>query len=732
MSVPRIYRRYLKLESGHAEEYVEFLKSRELWNEAALRLADVVNNDFFVSLVGKTKHQLWLELCDLITKHPADVTGLPVDAILRGGVRKFTDEVGRLWTSLADFYIRRGRFEQARDVYEEGMVSVVTVRDFSVVFDAYAQFEESLLSAKLEAAAELPPPAEEDDDGSAATQFLLHDTGDDVDLRLARLEHLMHRRPELLSSCMLRQNPHNVAEWLKRVGLFEGDPTRQVLTFSEAVKTVSPEQATGRPHVLWVAFARFYEEHGDVVNARVIFDKATQVAYKSVDDLATVWCEWAEMELRAKNFSGALQLMKRATALPPKQQQQRGAKAEELPVQQRLHRSLRLWSFFADLEESLGTLDGARHVYDSMLDLRIATPQNVLNYAQLLQEHKRWEDSFAVYERGVNAFRWPHCKDLWLAYLAQFVQRYGGTKLERTRDLYEQALTAFPPAEAKALYLAFAAVEQQHGLARHAMDIYARCAVAVPGVADKLEVYELYAQQAMDAFGVPKVRSIYDSAIEQEDLPSEVVLHLCCRYAQLERKLGEIDRGRVLYVHASQFADPSAEAWFWDEWNTFEVRHGNEDTFREMLRIKRSVAASFSNTHFAMSVPELVARAAEIQAGAAHGGAAGVDAFAALEAQAQVATTGLRGFVSAGVTGGTAEPAAGAGNAEEIDLGDGGGDAGGNDEEAAPEEPDVQLEQAAVPTAVFGDVQAAAAANKPVAVDAQEALERLSKRQRVN
>jgi hypothetical protein len=26
---------------------------------------------------------------------------------------------------------------------------------------------------------------------------------------------------------------------------------------------------------------------------------------------------------------------------------------------------------------------------------------------------------------------------------------------------------------------------------------------------------------------------------------------------------------------------------FWDAWNEFEVRHGNEDTFKEMLRIKR-------------------------------------------------------------------------------------------------------------------------------------------------
>ena len=32
--------------------------------------------------------------------------------------------------------------------------------------------------------------------------------------------------------------------------------------------------------------------------ARVIFDKAVKVPYKHVDDLASVWCEWAEMEIR--------------------------------------------------------------------------------------------------------------------------------------------------------------------------------------------------------------------------------------------------------------------------------------------------------------------------------------------------------------------------------------------------------------------------------------------------
>lgn len=53
-----------------------------------------MNDDGFRSLAGKSKHQLWLELCDIITKQPDNVKDMPVDAILRGGIRKFTDEVG--------------------------------------------------------------------------------------------------------------------------------------------------------------------------------------------------------------------------------------------------------------------------------------------------------------------------------------------------------------------------------------------------------------------------------------------------------------------------------------------------------------------------------------------------------------------------------------------------------------------------------------------------------------
>jgi pre-mRNA-splicing factor SYF1 len=96
------------------------------------------------------------------------------------------------------------------------------------------------------------------------------------------------------------------------------------------------------------------------------------------------------------------------------------------------------------------------------------------------------------------------------------------------------------------------------------------------------------------------VREVYERAIEAtppEDLPDSDVKVLCLRYAALERKLGEIDRARAIFVHSAVLADPRTERTFWAEWKAFEVSHGNEDTFREMLRIQRSVSASYSHMH---------------------------------------------------------------------------------------------------------------------------------------
>ena len=44
--------------------------------------------------------------------------------------------------------------------------------------------------------------------------------------------------------------------------------------------------------------------------ARTIFEKSTKVNYKQVDDLAGVWCEYGEMELRHENYDQALRILR--------------------------------------------------------------------------------------------------------------------------------------------------------------------------------------------------------------------------------------------------------------------------------------------------------------------------------------------------------------------------------------------------------------------------------------
>ena len=69
----RVYRRYMKLCPEDAEEFIDYLIKSDRLDEAAIKLGDIVNDEKFTSKEGKSKHQLWHELCDLMTKNPDKV-----------------------------------------------------------------------------------------------------------------------------------------------------------------------------------------------------------------------------------------------------------------------------------------------------------------------------------------------------------------------------------------------------------------------------------------------------------------------------------------------------------------------------------------------------------------------------------------------------------------------------------------------------------------------------------
>lgn len=390
----RIWRRYLKVQPTHSERYIDILLAQKppKTAEAALVLSTIIEHPEKHAATGKTTYQYWSRLCDLICEYPdviefsaqdhmvpsSDMNSLAVrpsildiEKIMRAGIVRFTDQVGKLWNSLASWWVLRGELERARDVYEEALANVSTVRDFKLVFDAFAQMEEKVLAYEMEA---------EESDLDAV----------DIDLRLARFERLLQRRPILLYDVLVRQNPNQVHHWMNRTKLFT-KLNDIVYCFNRAVKTVNPKRAQGPLHSLWIDFANMYEKRGDLDNARKVYERAVAVPFVAIDNLATIWCQWAEMELRAEKYQNALDVLGRATA-PLSGDMSIKYNDESKSPQQRIFKSIRLWSFYVDLEESVGSVESCKAVYDRILELKIATPQIITNYASFLEEKKFYED----------------------------------------------------------------------------------------------------------------------------------------------------------------------------------------------------------------------------------------------------------------------------------------------------------------------------------------------------
>ncbi|TEA09804.1 Pre-mRNA-splicing factor SYF1 [Colletotrichum sidae] len=627
----KVWRRYLQIHSEATEDFIELLTHVGLHTEAIKKYVDILNNSRFVSKHGKGHYELWSEMVDLIVEYAAEVetgheTGIDVDRIIRSGIIRFADQRGKLWCGLATYWIRRGNFERARDIFEEAITTVMTVRDFTLVFDCYTEFEESIVGALMEVASD------------RADRGVLDEEADfELDIRMMRFEQLMDRRPFLLNDVVLRQNPNNVTEWEKRVALWGDNKLEIVQTYTAAIATIQPKKAVGPFHQLWANYAKFYERGGDLRNARVIMERAVKVPFKSVAELADMWIEWAEMELRNENFDDAVKIVGKAVQAPRRSTVDYFD--ETLSPQQRVHKSWKLWSFYLDLVESVSSLEDTKKVYERIFELRIATPQTVVNYANLLEEHQYFEESFKIYERGLDLFSYPVAFELWNLYLTKAVDRKIG--IERLRDLFEQAIEDCPPKFAKVIYLMYGNLEEERGLARHAMRIYERATRAVADE-DRADMFNFYITKSASNFGLPSTRPIYEKAIST--LPDSEARDMCLKFADMEKRLGEIDRARAIYGHASQFCDPRTSPEFWAKWEAFEVQHGNEETYKEMLRIKRSVQAQY-NTDVNFIASQALARSQrrpeDATAKFADSGVA--DAMAALERQAKAPA----GFVAA-------------------------------------------------------------------------------------
>lgn len=116
-----VINRYIKIDEDYKEKFGYYLLENGEYNEAGRVLAEIVHDERFVSKEGRSKFEIYMELCNLIIEHTDKIDSVDKEAIIRDGINKYTDEVGNLWVKLADYHTRIGDFAKARSVFEEAL-----------------------------------------------------------------------------------------------------------------------------------------------------------------------------------------------------------------------------------------------------------------------------------------------------------------------------------------------------------------------------------------------------------------------------------------------------------------------------------------------------------------------------------------------------------------------------------------------------------------------------------
>jgi pre-mRNA-splicing factor SYF1 len=576
----KIYERYLQFDPDEVELVLEKLMQFKALEFSLKVFETIINDDEFVSKQGKSPLDLWLEFFDLLNsvKNPTLKHDTIVENFIRQGLVKFPDQQGRLYTQLATYFIKRKDLNKAMSVFEEGIHSVLTIRDFTMIYDSYTELQETIVTKLMNRINALEELGE-----------LNVGLGQELDFKLERFEKLMDSREYLLDDVRIRQNPNNVDNWLHKASLYPQNQIINVIqTYVDAITKIDPKKASAGLSKIWIQYSQLYEDNGDLHTARTILDKAVKVPFNSSEELVNVWIHWSELEIRQDDLETAIKVMEIATRSNDKRVDYHDTSR---PVQERIHKSVKLWSFYLDLVESSGDVPKTCSVYDKVFEMKVATPLTVINYANFLEELNRFEEAFRVYEKGVNIFRYPVVFEIWNIYLTKAMKRQLG--LERMRDLFDQALEGCPEDLSKTIYILYSKFEEDSGSIQRSVKILERGLDKVD-LNSKTELFEILIQKTKENFGIISTRPIFSRAIES--LPPSKSIPFVVKFAQMEEQLHEFPRVRAILQHGALLQSPLKSKLLWDYWSEFEVENGDKETYKEMLKWKRK-----SNEEFGMN-----------------------------------------------------------------------------------------------------------------------------------
>lgn len=585
-----LLKRYSQIEPAAIEDYAIYLQKKDMFSEAARALLAITNNVDFRSEKGTSPYQFHLSLAKILASKPNNFTAEEADKFFRNCLVKFPSDVSEIWVLFAEFQVRKGRFKAARDLFDEALSKMQNERDFGVVYDACLRFEEEVLGFFTDETA-----FNWKDVQSRRVALELCGTVSSIEAvqeaQINRLEHLLNSREILLNSVKLRLDNNNISFWIERFRLLEQDETAIDKAFSDCINTVKPIKAVGLYSKVWNYIAEYHERKGALNEMNQVFLQALETEFKLKSEYSRLFRLWVEALVRNGFEKDGLMVCKWFLY---------GSGGRQISDSGRLVRaksiigvSAEAWSLYLDLEAAFGTEEELVKAYQSLLSRRVATPVNTFNYLRLLLRKGLLEQAGRVCEEALSIFSWPGRHLFWLFYIDLHFKRFGGDRKEQARDLLSRAVADCPKDKLLIYGLMTAEFEEEHGF-------YSLGAKALEETAKKANIEDapflsrVQAAFAYKHFGISEIRHVYKKALET--LNGEALVPLGLELINVEKRYGEVDRARTLFKYMSQFVEPEYDtSGMWRSWEEFEIGFGNEDTYKELVRLKKAVSQRFAN-----------------------------------------------------------------------------------------------------------------------------------------
>ena len=609
-----IFKRYIKFNPDYKEKFINYLIGIKEFNLAIHLIIEILNEENFYSKENKSQYYYWILLCQIINNYPEDLNlgkynkDLNVDKVIRHGIKKYTDEVGNLWVTLANYYIKIGLIEKAREIFEEALEKILTPRDFSLIYNSYLNFEQEMMKQNLfynndinndnyeltdnkenknlqslelneleNALNELN--IKESDDNKKEEKFkkekLFEKQSQDKSnlqkFNFIRVNNLIQRRPFLKNSTILRRNPNNVSEWLKRIELMKEKKDLNLIKnlYEECLNTIKINLAYGRLSEIYISYANFFEENNNIKKANEIYYKGCNLNFKNTEENVNMWCLWCEMNVRQKRYQDAYHIIKFICT-------------NNANKYYKYNKNIKLWSLYVDLEMNLNQNNEKQiiYIYNKMIEYKIANIETIFNFIIYLESIKNYEKIYNIYEQSLDLFRWPNSYDICICYLVDFINHYKSDKTEIFRDIIQNIIIL--SGHLKIFYYIYAFYEEKYGLYNHCIDILKEASQNVKEE-EKPEIHSVIIAKCAKYFGIGKVRLAFDDAMN--NLEKSYVLEIGLKYISIEIKLKEINRARGIFKYLGKLFNPDNKEYkeeFWEMWDNFEKIYGDSITYQEM------------------------------------------------------------------------------------------------------------------------------------------------------